>query len=62
MNISFEVDEKGNVNVLSVKVVHPELEKEIIRIFKKLPVMTAGTRNNRAVKMKYNLPVSIVVE
>ncbi len=62
INVFFEVDKKGKVNILSIKAPHKEIEKEIIYVFKKLPLMKAGTINNKASNMKFNVPIIIYVK
>ena len=54
------IDEKGNVvDVLIINSLHPELDKEFIRIMKLLPRFTQpGKLNGKSVCSKYRLPMS----
>lgn len=54
------IDEEGYIkDVLIIKSVHPELDKEFIRIIKLLPRFTQpGKLNGKPVRSKYRLPIS----
>lgn len=62
INVFFEIDKKGVVNIISVKAPHPRLKKESIRVAKKIPVVKPGIHRNKPVKVKYNLPIVLRVE
>lgn len=54
------IDEEGYIkDVLIIKSLHPELDKEFIRIIKLLPRFTQpGKLNGKPVRSKYRLPIS----
>lgn len=62
INVLFEVDESGEVNVISVSTTHAELKKEILRVFKKLPKMHPAMENNQPIKTEYNFPIVVSVQ
>lgn len=60
--ILFEIDEKGKIDVISVKAPHPLLKKVGERIVKKMPVMKPGMNRGKPVSIRYTLPISFHVE
>lgn len=58
----FMIDKTGNIMDIQVKAPHPRLEKEAIRIIKKLPKMKPGLQRGRPVGVKYTLPMKVIVE
>ncbi len=60
--IVFEIDKKGEINIISTKAPHPRLKNEGIRVAKKLPKMKPGINRNKPVKIRYSLPIVFKVE
>lgn len=55
--IIFKIDEEGEATRIRSRASHPSLEKEAIRIIKKLPKMIPGSIRGKRVKVAYSLPV-----
>ncbi len=55
--VQFVVDKTGTVTDIQARSHHKKLEKEAIRVVKKLPQMTPGKQRKRAVNVKYTLPI-----
>ena len=54
--LQFVVDRDGSItDIKVVKSVSPSLDKEAIRVFKKMPKWTPGTMNGKPVRVKYTL-------
>ena len=62
ISVQFKIDENGNIVDVRARAPHPRLQKEAIRIIKKLPKMKPGRQRNKAVKVRYNLPILFNVE
>lgn len=60
--IQFAIDSLGNTAVLKVRAPHPKLEKEVKKIFKKLPKFIPARQSDKNIKSIYNLPISFEVE
>lgn len=60
--ISFVVDAEGNTTNISARAPHPELKKEAIRIISTLPKMIPGKKDEKAVRVKYSIPLTLKVE
>lgn len=58
----FTIDEEGNANDFKVRAPHPKIEKEVLKLLEKLPKFIPGQQNGRAVKTKYTLPISFIIE
>ncbi len=57
--VSFIIDEEGNVtNVELEKGKNKHLDKEAIRVIKKMPKWKPGKQRGKAVKVKYTIPVN----
>jgi periplasmic protein TonB len=57
----FVVDKEGNIDDLSIETKGREdLDKEVLRVIKKMPKWKAGKQNGRAVAVYYKLPVTFV--
>lgn len=57
--VSFIVERDGRLsNAKVVKSVAPDLDKEALRIVKKMPRWIPGQQNGRKVKVKYTVPVT----
>lgn len=59
INVLFEVDKTGKVNVTSVNSPNQELKREVIKVFKKLPIMKPAMEDNQPIKTEYNFPIII---
>ncbi|MGJ8743383.1 energy transducer TonB [Polaribacter sp.] len=57
----FIIDDKGNVVDILVRTPSKGLEKEAKRIIKKLPKFKPGKQQNKTVKVRYTLPISISI-
>ncbi len=58
----FVIDKNGLVTDVKIRAPHPKLEKEAGRIIGKIPKLTPGIQNDKAVKVRYMLPISFMVE
>lgn len=57
--IQFTVDKEGNViNPKVSRSVYPSLDKEALRVVRKMGKWTPGELNGKKVNVKYNIPVS----
>ena len=56
------IDEKGNIiDVTIVKGIHPEVDKEFIRVFKLFPPFSQPAKvNGKTVKSKYKSPITSI--
>ncbi len=62
MYAQFTIDEKGNSIDVRIRAPHKTLEKEVLRLIKKLPKFIPGKQAGKVVKTKYTLPISFVVD
>lgn len=60
INVLFEVDKTGKVNITSVNSPNQELKREVIKVLKKLPIMKPAMKDNQPVKTEYSFPVIII--
>ncbi len=58
----FIVDKNGNVVDIKARSSYKELEKEAIRVLKKLPKMKPGQQRGKPVRVRYNLPIQFRVD
>jgi protein TonB len=58
----FVINKEGNIVDIQINAPHARLKKETNRLIKKLPKFKAGKQNNRAVKVRYTLPISFRVD
>ncbi|MFK8058798.1 MAG: energy transducer TonB [Polaribacter sp.] len=58
----FVIDKKGFATDIKVRAPHPKLEKEVRKMFEKLPKFIPGKQRNKTVKTSYNLPIIFVIE
>ncbi|CAL2088254.1 hypothetical protein [Tenacibaculum sp. 190524A05c] len=56
------IDSFGNVEKIRVRAPHPKLKEEVRSILMKLPQFIPGENDNRRVKVKYNLPINLMIE
>jgi len=58
--VNFTINEKGYiVNPEIVRSVHPELDKEALRVLKSVPVMEPAKQNGKAVRVQYTVPIKV---
>ncbi len=62
ISVQFKIDKNGNIADIRARAPHPRLQKEAIRIIKLLPKMKPGRQRNKAVNVRYNLPIVFNVE
>jgi len=62
ISVQFTVDKTGVVTDIKARAPHKNLEKEAIRVVKKLPQMTPGKQRKRPVGVKYTLPIVFFIE
>ena len=61
--VQFVVDKTGQVrDVMVVRSVDKDLDKEAIRVVKSLPKFTPGRQNGKAVNVWYTLPVPFTLK
>lgn len=58
----FVIDKTGTITDVIIRAPHPRLQKEAKRIIRKIPKFKPGYQNNKAVKVKYTLPIGFMVE
>jgi hypothetical protein len=59
VKVVFLVTKEGQFEVLYVNAMYPELEDEVKRVFKTLPVIQPPTYNGRAIDERYQFPIAI---
>ena len=62
ISTQFVIDNKGNVVDIQIRAPHFRLKKETQELIGKLPQFTPGKQRNKAVKVKYTLPISFRVD
>jgi protein TonB len=55
--VEFMIDKTGTVTDIKARSPFKKLEKEAIRVVRKLPKMTPGRQRNKPVNVKYSLPI-----
>ena len=58
----FVIDDKGEIVDVKIRTAYKTLEKEALRVIKKLPKFKPGIQNSKTVKVRYNLPISFSLE
>ena len=57
--VAFIVETDGSISDAEVvRSVDPQLDKEALRVVNAMPKWTPGLQNGKAVRVKYNLPVT----
>lgn len=62
ISVQFKIDKEGNVTDVKARAPHSELKEEAIRVVKTLPKMKPGKHDEKAVNVRYNLPIVFNVE
>lgn len=62
IHVQFLIDRTGQVTGIQTKAAHPALEKEAKRVVNKIPEMQPGKQRDKAVSVKYNLPITFMVQ
>ena len=60
--VQFIINEVGDVVDIKVRAPHPKLQTEVEGMIKKLPQFTPGKVGDKAVKVKYILPINFKVD
>lgn len=58
----FIIDKSGNVVDIKIRAPHHKLQSETNRVVTKIPKFTPGKQNDRAVKVRYTLPITFRVD
>ena len=59
--VLFKIDKTGKIVDVRARGPHKRLEKEAIRVVKKLPQMIPGKQRGRPVGVSYTLPITLIV-
>lgn len=62
IHTQFVIDNKGEVVDVKIRTVYKTLEKEALRVIKKLPKFKPGKQNSNTVNVRYNLPIAFSLE
>ncbi|MCF6223623.1 MAG: energy transducer TonB [Flavobacteriaceae bacterium] len=62
IHVQFEIDKNGDIVNIRARAPHKRLEKEAIKVVKKLPKMEPGKQRNRAVGVKYVMPIALYLD
>ena len=61
--ISFVVEPDGSLsNIQVARKANPEIDEEFIRLVKAMPKWIPGNQNGQAVRVKYNMPLTICMQ
>jgi len=63
VHMNFVINESGNIeNIVVVRGVDPSLDKEAIRVIKKMPKWEPGKQRGKAVKVSFSLPINFQLQ
>lgn len=62
INTEFVIDKSGQLIDIRIRAPHPRLKKEAKRVLHKIPKFTPGMQQNTPVKVRYQLPISFMVQ
>jgi Gram-negative bacterial TonB protein C-terminal len=62
VNVLFTINEEGDIVDIKARSVHPEFEKEAIRVVSELPKMVPAEHNGKRISQKYALPLIFEIE
>ena len=57
--VQFKIDKQGHVVDIKARAADSKLEREAIKVIKKIPQMTPGQQRDRNVEVIYNLPIKL---
>jgi hypothetical protein len=60
--ISFKIDKKGNITNIRSRAPNKKIEKEAIKMMKKLPKMIPGQQKGKNVGVLYSLPITFKLD
>ena len=60
--VMFTIDKNGEISEVKARAPHEKLEEEAIRVVKSLPKMQPGKHKDKAVNVKYSLPIAFKIE
>ncbi|MCL2247204.1 MAG: energy transducer TonB, partial [Lentimicrobiaceae bacterium] len=61
--VEFVVERDGSISNVTIKAgVHPELDKEAMRVVKMLPKWKPGEQLGKPVRCLYNIPISFIIK
>ncbi|MDO9262181.1 MAG: energy transducer TonB [Flavobacteriaceae bacterium] len=60
--VMFSINKNGDIVNIEARAPHKSLEKEAIRVIQSLPRLIPGKQNNKAVSVKYALPIAYTIE
>ena len=58
----FTIDEKGIVIDIKIRAPHPKIKEEVFEMIKKIPQFIPGEQNGKAIKTKYSLPITFIID
>lgn len=62
ISTEFIINDKGNVVDIKIRAPHIKLKKETQELIEKLPQFTPGKQRDKAVKVRYSLPITFRVD
>ena len=58
----FTIDEKGIVIDIKIRAPHPKIKEQVFKMIKKIPHFIPGEQNGKAIKTKYSLPITFIID
>lgn len=62
VSVLFTINEEGDIVDIKARSIHPEFEKEAIRVVSELPKMVPAEFNGKRISQKYALPLVFEIE